>query len=499
MLKNRCKHMLLFVLVLVMVFAMAAPAFATDAADTMAQDVEAAKAYIEKYAFFDVADGLDAADTLEEIVALLQKNDKWARMYDAETYGTYMEVTTGYQVGIGIVYSVDSDGRARVEDLVPDSPAAISEIRVGDIITHVDGQALMGMGLEEIQETFKGERNTMVTVTTERNGVATETVMVRTKLPYDTVEYAVLPSGYGYIAISSFTDYTAEQFSRAVAVLQNRNVEGLVIDLRENLGGTLTGAVQMSGVFVDEEVALYIINKEGQEEKLGDGREPAVYLPMVMLVNENSASASEILAANFQDAEAGAVVGTKTRGKGYMQNLFELPSGAGIVFTTHKFLSNARQDIALNGGVTPDIVEEDPDKQLAVAQHWLDAQPRIYSIRLTMDSKYMYIGRNRKEMLQAPLLENGKSFLPSRPTLQALGYEIGYHDGMVTILDSFGTITVDLATLRYTMGEQSGETGGRFVNGTLYLPASFYRDVLNAEVIWDAKTDAVSITLTKNQ
>ena len=150
MLKNRCKHMLLFVLVLVMVFAMAAPAFATDAADTMAQDVEAAKAYIEKYAFFDVADGLDAADTLEEIVALLQKNDKWARMYDAETYGTYMEVTTGYQVGIGIVYSVDSDGRARVEDLVPDSPAAISEIRVGDIITHVDGQALMGMGLERI-------------------------------------------------------------------------------------------------------------------------------------------------------------------------------------------------------------------------------------------------------------------------------------------------------------------------------------------------------------
>ena len=107
MLKNRCKHMLLFVLVLVMVFAMAAPALAADATDTVAQDVEAAKAYIEQYAFFDVADELDAADTLEEIVAVLQKNDKWARMYDAETYSTYTEVTVGYQVGVGIIYSVD--------------------------------------------------------------------------------------------------------------------------------------------------------------------------------------------------------------------------------------------------------------------------------------------------------------------------------------------------------------------------------------------------------
>ena len=499
MLKNRCKHMLLFVLVLVMVFAMAAPALAADATDTVAQDVEAAKAYIEQYAFFDVADELDAADTLEEIVAVLQKNDKWARMYDAETYSTYTEVTVGYQVGVGIIYSVDSDGKALVEALVPDSPAAISEIQVGDIITHVDGQSLAGMTVEEIQTTFQGELNTVVTITTERNGVTTETVMVRTKLPYDTVKYEVLPSGYGYIAISSFTDYTAEQFNRAVSVLQKRNVEGLIIDLRDNLGGTLTGAVQMSGVFVGDEVALYLVDREGQEERLGDGREPAVYLPMVMLVNENSASASEILAANFQDAESGMVIGTITRGKGYMQNLFELPSGAGIVFTTHKFLSNARQDIAVNGGVTPDIVEENPDEQLALAQQWLDEQPRVYSIQLTMDSKYMYIGRNRKEMLQAPLLENGKSFLPSRPTLQALGYEIGYQDDIVTIQDSFGTITIDLTTLRYTMGEESGETGGRFVNGTLYLPASFYRDVLQAEVAWDAEANAVSITLTKNK
>ena len=209
MLKNRCKHMLLFVLVLVMVFAMAAPALAADATDTVAQDVEAAKAYIEQYAFFDVADELDAADTLEEIVAVLQKNDKWARMYDAETYSTYTEVTVGYQVGVGIIYSVDSDGKALVEALVPDSPAAISEIQVGDSITHVDGQSLAGMTVEEIQTTFQGELNTVVTITTERNGVTTETVMVRTKLPYDTVKYEVLPSGYGYFAIISFTDYTA--------------------------------------------------------------------------------------------------------------------------------------------------------------------------------------------------------------------------------------------------------------------------------------------------
>jgi carboxyl-terminal processing protease len=197
--------------------------------------------------------------------------------------------------------------------------------------------------------------------------------MVRRKINVESVSYELLESSMGYIRIAQFTDNTANQFNVALSNLTREGARGLIIDLRQCPGGTVNSAIDMSGAFLGTGPAIFVESGGDMRFAYSDGW-AEISLPIAVLVNENTASAAELLAANIQDASRAAIIGTQTFGKGVMQTVFSLPSGAGIVFTTDKFFSVDFWSVEDNKGVTPDIYVADPTAQLQKAEEWLKTQ-----------------------------------------------------------------------------------------------------------------------------
>lgn len=241
-----------------------------------------------------------------------------------------------------------------------------------DILLEVDGRDIQGEDLNTVVSYVKGERGTEVTLTVLRDGDEVDLAAVRDTIEVQTVEYRMLDGQLGYISVSEFDDVTYDQFKTALDDLEAQDMQGLIIDLRNNPGGNVDTVTDMLKLLLPEGPIISIKDKNGNTEEMTCDGENEFTKPLAVLVNGYSASASEIFSGAVQDYGTGTIVGTTTYGKGVVQQLISLGDGTCLKVTIAEYYTPSGRSI--NGtGVTPDVeVEYEYDEKNPEADNQLD-------------------------------------------------------------------------------------------------------------------------------
>ena len=284
--------------------------------------------------------------------------DPYTEYYDEEETAALMESTSGEFSGIGASMTQNTDGPGAVITTVyEDSPAAEAGLQEGDVISKVDGTDVSGMDLDSIVSLIKGEKGTEVTITVLRGGEEVEVTAVRDTIQVQTVEYNMMEDQIGYISVSEFDDVTYDQFKNALETLEGEGMEGLVIDLRNNPGGNLSTVTDMLKLLLPEGTIVSITDKNGDTEEVTCDGSNEFTKPLAVLVNQYSASASEVFSGAIQDYGIGSIVGVTTYGKGVVQQLIDLGDGTCLKVTIAEYYTPSGRSI--NGvGVKPDVEAE---------------------------------------------------------------------------------------------------------------------------------------------
>lgn len=293
-------------------------------------------------------------------------NDPYSAYMTEEEYQTWMESVTGEFEGIGISFTTDEEGNYVVVSVFKDSPAEKAGLEEGDLLLAADGKAYPTM--DALSAAIKGKKGTKVTITYERDGKAHDAEIRRDKIKETSVESEMLDNNIGYIAISSFAENTAEEFRVHLDSMESKKVDGLIIDLRNNGGGMVTVCQEIADMLLGECRIVSMEDRAGNESVLDSDAEKT-QLPYVILVNENSASASEILAGAIKDNTDNPLVGVTTFGKGIVQTSGQLEDGSALEMTTMQYFSPNGNKIHKKG-VKPDYIVENTeteDKQLKKA------------------------------------------------------------------------------------------------------------------------------------
>lgn len=331
---------------------------------------------LESFYFGDVDDET-AKDNIYKAY-LSSSGDKYTMYYTADEYKALKESTNGKFYGIGAVCQLSGEGGVLLVDVYDNGAGYQAGLRSGDRVVNVDGRDITDMELSSAVALIKGDKGTSVTLEVIRGTERLTFSAVRDAVEAKTVSYTLLDNNIGYLSISQFEEVTTKQFKAAVEDLQSQGMKGLVIDIRNNPGGLLDTVVGMLKYMLPDGLIVYTEDKQGNRKEYKGQDNDEFNLPLAVIVNGNSASASEIFAGAIQDYGKGTIIGTQTYGKGIVQTVKPLTDGSAIKFTIAKYFTPKGQDIH-GKGVTPDMVVEydtdaDVDTQLDAAIKNVEAQ-----------------------------------------------------------------------------------------------------------------------------
>lgn len=283
--------------------------------------------------------------------------DPYTEYYTAEEYSSLMEETTGIYKGIGAYIGLDNATNAPVfTSIMPGTPAEKAGLRAGDIICEVNGTDTLTMDTADVASLVKGEEGTDVEIRVMRDGKYIMVTATRATINVPTVTSRMLSDNIAYIQITEFDDVTPAQFEENLAQMKREGMTSLILDLRNNPGGTVTAVTQIASGLLPEGLVFYMQDKDGRKEEYKCPGADFDY-PVVVLVNEYSASAAEILSGAIQDAGIGKLVGTQTYGKGIVQNLYPLGDGSALKITIADYYTRGGRNIH-KVGIEPDYVVE---------------------------------------------------------------------------------------------------------------------------------------------
>ena len=327
--------------------------------EEMLQKLFSIEQIVDQYYYKDDLD----LEALEEGVyrgILDAVGDPYTCYFSEEELKEMMEKSEGVYYGIGAYVTLDQSGMyPMITAPIAGSPAEEADIRPGDLICEIDGESTYGKTLDESVAKMRGKEGTEVEVTiyrsTEKGYI--HVTLVRRRVEAPTVNHEMLENNMAYIQITEFNEATVDQFADALATARVSGMEGLIIDLRANPGGNLTSVVSIAQMLLPEGLIVYTEDKYGYRSEFKcDGRRE-FDKPLVVLVDGNSASASEVLAGAIKDYELGTLVGTTTFGKGIVQTVLPLKDGSAIKMTTSSYYSPKGTNIH-GTGIEPDVVCE---------------------------------------------------------------------------------------------------------------------------------------------
>lgn len=306
--------------------------------------------YLEEVDQASIADGI-----YKGYIASL--NDPYSTYYTKDEYKALMESSSGVYCGIGATVSQDAKtGIITIIKPFPNGPAYKAGIKPQDVLYMVNGEEVTGVDLSEVVSKMKGVEGTKVKISVMREGEEKplEFTITRQKIEVPTIEYQMLKDKIGYIIISEFDEITVTQFKQAIDKLEKEGMKGLIVDVRNNPGGLLDAVVKILDRLLPKGLIVYTEDKYGnrEEEKAVDNIK--INVPMAVLINGNSASASEIFAGTIQDYGVGTVVGTTSFGKGIVQKVIPLSDGTAVKLTISKYYTPKGRNIH-GTGIKPDV------------------------------------------------------------------------------------------------------------------------------------------------
>ena len=288
--------------------------------------------------------------------------DEYTEYYTPEEMEQEYSTALGNYVGIGIYMIVNyEEGTITVLEPMEGSPAEEAGIKAGDLITKVEGEKITADNVNEMSNKIKGEEGTKVTLEiTSEDGSTREVEVERRKIEVSHINSRMLENNIAYIQILDFDGGTAKEFKENYENLKGQGATSLLIDLRDNGGGVVDESIDILEMICDKGSTLLIeTNKDGDETITKSEEDPIIDVPVIVLVNENTASASEILAGALKDNDKATIIGTTTFGKGVIQTLMKLTDGSGLKVTTAEYCTPSKNKIN-EIGIEPDITVELP-------------------------------------------------------------------------------------------------------------------------------------------
>ena len=318
------------------------------------------KEIIDKYYLGDVDEEKLKEGAIKGYIEGL--GDPYTEYISADEMEDYLSDTMGNFVGIGI-YMVKNTEKGKIQVLAPikGSPAEKAGIQAGDLILTVDGVDYSADEMTIASNKIKGEEGTTVTIEVLRGTETKKYELKREKVKVNQVEGKVLSNNIGYINFTSFDETTADDFKTKFEELNKQGIKSLIIDLRNNGGGIVDQALQIADYVADKDsVLLYEVDKNNKETVKKAKTDPIINMPIIILTNENTASASEILAGALKDLRKAKTVGTTTYGKGVIQQILKLSDGSGLKVTIEEYQTPNRNKIH-KIGIAPDEEVKLPD------------------------------------------------------------------------------------------------------------------------------------------
>lgn len=328
--------------------------------DDVIEKIDTLMQVIDYYYLYDY-DKDEMVDAIYKAV-MSSLGDPYTVYYTADEFNAFMESSSGSYCGIGVVVQQNiQTGLVTAVRPYEDCPGYEAGIRPGDLILAVDGTEITGMDLNTAVALIKGEEGTSVTITLQRDDEVFDVEVTRRQIDVKTVNYRMMDDNIGYIQIEEFDEVTSEQFSQALDSLIEQGMEALVIDIRDNPGGILDTVVAMLDEILPEGTIVSVKDRNGTVQEYTSDANTKLTVPLTVLINGNSASASEIFAGAIKDYGVGTLVGTTTYGKGIVQTAFSLRDGTGVKITIEDYYLPSGKSIH-KVGVDPDVEIDLPDE-----------------------------------------------------------------------------------------------------------------------------------------
>lgn len=329
------------------------------------QKIYTAKSIIDSKYIYDV----DEKDLINGAIKGYVEGlgDEYAQYFTVEEMEDFKADTEGEYVGIGI-YMYKNTVENTIEVLYPieNSPAEEVGIQYGDVLKKVDGIECDGDDFDTISTKIKGKEGTKVNIEIERKGEKISFEVERKKIDLYPIGHEILENNIGYIKLTSFDENCAKEFKTLYNELKKNKIKGLILDLRNNGGGIVDEALEITDYMLEkDDIILITKDKDGNEKIEKSNKKPIVNVPIVVLVNENSASASEIIAGALKENGKATVVGEKTFGKGVIQELISLKDGSGIKITVEEYYTPNKNKIN-KIGIEPDEKISLPDEVISI-------------------------------------------------------------------------------------------------------------------------------------
>ncbi|MDP2645538.1 MAG: S41 family peptidase [Desulfobacterales bacterium] len=363
-------------------------------------------------------DPVDTKELIEKgIQGMVQSLDPHSALMPPAAFKELQVDTQGEFGGIGIVITMKNNLLVVISP-IEDTPAHKAGVKTGDIIVKVDGKSTKGMPLWEAVNKMRGPKGTSVIITVMRQGspAPIDFTLVRDIIPVESVRFFSLKPGYGYIRVTNFNVHTADSLKEALEQMEAKEkpLKGLVVDLRDNPGGLLQQAVEVSDLFLDEGEIVSIKGRQGQHTKRyrATANSAKRSYPIVVLINGGSASASEIVAGALQDHHRAVILGTTSFGKGSVQTVETLRDGYGLRFTIARYYTPSGRSIQAQG-IVPDIV---------VTARQIDPEPSDKGIHAVKEKDLINhleaepdVSKDAKQKITPPAKEEKKPEVPDTP------------------------------------------------------------------------------------
>lgn len=361
--------------------------------------------------------------TINELIKTL--NDPYTDYFDEEEWAGFQNSLDLNYAGIGMRLGQDESGFIAVE-IFRNSPAEAAGMQRGDYIVAIADKPTAGMKIDQVTALIRGAENTEIPIRVKRGDKEIDVRPIRGQIHMPVVSGGMMEGRVGYISIDSFSEDADEIFAATLAVLKKNDINGLVVDLRDNPGGILATAKHIAEQFIPQGILIHTRDKNNTDDPVLIQNGQSVTFPVVLLVNENSASASEVLTAALQDYNKATAVGTKTYGKGSVQALYELKSGGVLKVTVEEYLSPKKR-VVNKIGVIPDIQTEGTVPQLLFGLRKAGAE----QIKLEIERHLYRV--NGFEFFDAGIpvvLADGSLCMPARVLAAAVGEPLEWNDSL---------------------------------------------------------------------
>ena len=334
--------------------------------------------YIKNHYLRDVSDEQFFEGQLKGTVEALE--DPYSEYFSPEEMKQFMEATKGKFFGIGVQVGPGEDNLITVISPIKGSPAEMAGIKAGDKIISVNGKEYMANEMEEAIKHIKGDKGTSVklgilSMNDSQPGLK-EVKVERDEIKMDSILYKKIEDDLGYIGITQFEESTGEDFEKALLDLEKQSIKGLVLDLRGNPGGILDEAVVISDLLLPEGNIVSAKDKSGDEIFRYNSEKSQIKVPIVVLINKGSASASEIVAGALKENKRATLVGEKSYGKGVVQTLIPIPGGAGLKLTTSEYFTPSGVNID-GKGIEPHVKVELPKNIKGIGTDYIDQDTQL--------------------------------------------------------------------------------------------------------------------------